>query len=197
MFFLPNQQRTLNKLPTEFQCRLVPIEISLISTNWAVQISAKRAKMCVQCVQYIPAELPFCTPPLVVGFFSLVPQDTSSHTVTKHKAQSAASAAAAAASRPEPPSLPPSFPLSCPRVRAEWGRHVQYLPSSFISLSLFPSPWHLPNIAEDIKVKIKIKTFLHLLPPLPKKRSALLIGWNWCEGMRCEEFQESWKSEMK
>ena len=33
----------------------------------SMQIDAKRAKTCVQCVR-IPTELPFCIPPLVVGY---------------------------------------------------------------------------------------------------------------------------------
>ncbi len=32
----------------------------------SIQIGAKRAKMCMQCV-HIPNQLPFCTSPLVVG----------------------------------------------------------------------------------------------------------------------------------
>ncbi len=58
---LPNQQRTLNKLPTELRCR------NFVYQHWlSIQISAKHAKTCMQCV-CTPTDLPFCIPPLVVG----------------------------------------------------------------------------------------------------------------------------------
>ncbi len=60
----PNQQRTLNKLPTELRCRNFANKHRL-----SVQIGTKRAKTCVQHV-YIPTELPFCMPPLLVGMAS-------------------------------------------------------------------------------------------------------------------------------
>ncbi len=53
---LPNQQRTLSKLPTELRCRN-----SVNKHRPSIQMGAKRAKTCVQCV-HIPTELP-----LVVG----------------------------------------------------------------------------------------------------------------------------------
>ena len=62
------KQRTFSKLPTELLCRNVFTKHRL-----SIQISAKRAKKtCMQCV-HIPAELPFCIPPLVVGKVSLEP----------------------------------------------------------------------------------------------------------------------------
>ena len=40
----------------------------LPNKHWlSIQIGAKRAKMCVHCA-YISTELPFCIPPLVVGY---------------------------------------------------------------------------------------------------------------------------------
>ncbi len=60
-WLLPNQQRTLNKLPTELRCRNFANKHRL-----SIQIGTKHAKMCMRCV-HIPTELPFCTPPLVVG----------------------------------------------------------------------------------------------------------------------------------
>ncbi len=57
----PNQQRTLNKIPTELRCRNF-----VNKSRLNVQIGAKRVKMYMQC-GYIPTELPFCLPPLVVG----------------------------------------------------------------------------------------------------------------------------------
>ncbi len=60
---LPNQQRTLNKLPTELQYRNFVNKHRL-----SIQIGAKCAKMCAQCVLHIPTELPFCLPPLLVGW---------------------------------------------------------------------------------------------------------------------------------
>ncbi len=57
----PNQQHTLNKLPTEFRHRNFVNKHRL-----SIQISAKRAITCMQCV-HIPTELPFCMPPLLVG----------------------------------------------------------------------------------------------------------------------------------
>ncbi len=50
---LPNQQLTLNKLPTEPRRRHFVTEHRL-----SVRIGAKRAKMCMHCV-HIPTELPF------------------------------------------------------------------------------------------------------------------------------------------
>ncbi len=59
---LPNQQRTFNKLPTELRCR------NIVNTHrLSVQIGAKCAKTCMHSV-HIPSELPFCMPPLVVGY---------------------------------------------------------------------------------------------------------------------------------
>ncbi len=58
---VPNQQRTLNKLPTELGCRNL-VHKHRLST----QIGAKRATTCLQRA-YILKELPFCIPPLVVG----------------------------------------------------------------------------------------------------------------------------------
>ncbi len=66
----PNQQRTLNKVLSELRCR------NFVNNHrLSIQISAKRAKMCMQCV-HVPTELIFCIPPLVVGyvfFFFLIP----------------------------------------------------------------------------------------------------------------------------
>ncbi len=59
---LPNQQRTLNKLPTELRCRNF-----VIRHRMTIQIGAKRAKTCMQCV-HIPTELPFWKPLFVVGW---------------------------------------------------------------------------------------------------------------------------------
>ncbi len=59
---LPNQQRTLNKLPPELRCG----NFLLISTDRACKSAPKRAKTCTQRV-HIPTELPFCMPPSVVG----------------------------------------------------------------------------------------------------------------------------------
>ncbi len=41
-------------------------EILLISTNWTYELVTKRAKTCVQCA-YVPTELSFCIPTLLVG----------------------------------------------------------------------------------------------------------------------------------
>ena len=57
----PNQQRNFNKLLTELRCKNFVNKHRL-----SIQIVTKRAKTCMQCV-HIPTELPFCTPPLVVG----------------------------------------------------------------------------------------------------------------------------------
>ncbi len=63
-YCLPNQQGTLNKLPTELQRRNFVNKHRL-----SIQIDAERAKTCMQCVyEYIPTKLPFCIPLLVVGF---------------------------------------------------------------------------------------------------------------------------------
>ena len=43
--------------------------LSLI-TDRALQVGAKRAKTCMQCL-HVPTELPLCMPPLVVGELSL------------------------------------------------------------------------------------------------------------------------------
>ena len=51
-----NQQRALNKLPTEFRCRNFVNKHRL-----SIQICAKRAKKCMQRV-HIRTELPFCMP---------------------------------------------------------------------------------------------------------------------------------------
>ncbi len=63
---LPSQQRTLNKLSTELQCRNFVSKHQL-----SIQNGAKCAKTCKQCV-HIPTEL--CIPPLVVGY---VPESIS------------------------------------------------------------------------------------------------------------------------
>ncbi len=60
---LPNQQRTLNKLPTELRRRNFAYKQRL-----AIQIGTK----CAKTLHEIPTELPFCVPPLVVGFFCAV-----------------------------------------------------------------------------------------------------------------------------
>ncbi len=57
----PNQQRTLNKLPTDLRCRNFVNKHRL-----SIRISTKREKMCTQYV-CVPTELLFCMPPLVVG----------------------------------------------------------------------------------------------------------------------------------
>ena len=57
----PDQQRTLNKVPTELRCRNFVAKHPL-----GIQIGAKRAKTFIQCVCF-PTEIPFCIPPLVVG----------------------------------------------------------------------------------------------------------------------------------
>ncbi len=62
-FWVPNQQRTLNKLPTELQRR------NFVNNHrLGMQIGTKHAKTCMRSV-CIPTELPFCLPPLVVGHF--------------------------------------------------------------------------------------------------------------------------------
>ena len=58
---LPDQQRTLNKLPTELRRRNFVDEHRL-----SILIQAKHAKNCVQRV-HIPTELPSCMQHLVVG----------------------------------------------------------------------------------------------------------------------------------
>ncbi len=59
---IPNQQRTLNKLPPELRCRKF-VNMHRLS----MEIGTKRAKKpCMQRVR-IPPELPFCIPLLVVG----------------------------------------------------------------------------------------------------------------------------------
>ena len=60
---LPNQQRTHNKLTTKLRCRNFVTQHRL-----SLQIGAKCAKTCMECVvQYIPTQLLFWIPPLVVG----------------------------------------------------------------------------------------------------------------------------------
>ncbi len=59
---VPNQQRTHNKLPTELRCRNFVNKHRL-----SIRSGAKQAKTCVQRV-HILTELPFCIPPLVVGW---------------------------------------------------------------------------------------------------------------------------------
>ena len=49
----PNQQRTLNKLPSELRCRDFVYKHRL-----SIQIDARRAKTFMQCV-HIQTELPF------------------------------------------------------------------------------------------------------------------------------------------
>ena len=61
LYQVPNQQRTLNKLPTEFQCKNFVNNYRL-----SMQVGAKRAKTCMQCVLCISTELLFCIPLLVV-----------------------------------------------------------------------------------------------------------------------------------
>ena len=54
----------------------------------SIQVGVKRAKMCLQC-KHAPTELPFCTPPLVVGYIWRV-DCTTAHTkksLTVHKHQ--------------------------------------------------------------------------------------------------------------
>ena len=63
-FNIPNQPRTLNKLRTDFRCRNF-----VNKQRVSIKIGTKCAKTCMQCV-YIPTELPFCIPPLVVGYGS-------------------------------------------------------------------------------------------------------------------------------
>ncbi len=58
----PNQQRTLNKFLTELRCRKFCQEAPTEHTNRAPNVQKTR----MQCV-CIPTQLPFCTPPLVVG----------------------------------------------------------------------------------------------------------------------------------
>ena len=57
----PNQQGNLNKFLTELQCRNFATKHQL-----SIQIGAKLAKICMQCV-HIPTKFPFCIQPLVVG----------------------------------------------------------------------------------------------------------------------------------
>ncbi len=49
-------------------------EILLLSTETSIQVGAKLAKTCMNCV-HIPTELPFCAPPLVVGHLELLRED--------------------------------------------------------------------------------------------------------------------------
>ena len=64
--WLPWFYPTINELLINFRLSS-DAEILLISTDSALQIGAKRAKACMQCV-YISSELPFCMPSLVVGY---------------------------------------------------------------------------------------------------------------------------------
>ncbi len=61
LYFKPNQQWTLNKLPTELRCSL-----NFVNKH---RLSKQVQKTCMQCVvsMYILTELPFCIPLLVVG----------------------------------------------------------------------------------------------------------------------------------
>ncbi len=58
----PNHQRTLNDFRLSSDAEIVVNKHRL-----SAQIGAKCAEACLQCVPYIPTELPFCTPLLVVG----------------------------------------------------------------------------------------------------------------------------------
>ena len=58
---IPNQQRTLNKLPTELWRRNF-----VYMRQLSIQIGVKHAKTCLRRVR-VTTELPFCMPPLVVG----------------------------------------------------------------------------------------------------------------------------------
>ncbi len=68
--YLPNQQRTLNKL----RCRNV-----VNKHRVSIQIGAKRAKTCMKCV-YVSTEFPFCFAPLVVGYYMSITRMAISHT---------------------------------------------------------------------------------------------------------------------
>ena len=67
-----NQQCNLNKLLTELRCRNFVNKPRL-----SVQVGAKRAKTCMQCV-YIRTEFPFCTAQLLVGYL-ITPPPTHTH----------------------------------------------------------------------------------------------------------------------
>ncbi len=60
---LPNQQRTLNELPTELRCR------NFVNKH---RLGIQNVQKCVRIVYMvcIPTKLPFCIPPLVVGYYS-------------------------------------------------------------------------------------------------------------------------------
>ena len=60
---IPNQQRTLNKLPPQLRCRNFVNKHRL-----SIRIGTKRAKNVHAMRTYIPTELPFCLAPLMVGF---------------------------------------------------------------------------------------------------------------------------------
>ena len=60
-----NNQPTLNKLPPEIRCRHFVYQSPTAHTN-RCQV-CKKKNPCVQRV-HISTELPFCTPPLVVGY---------------------------------------------------------------------------------------------------------------------------------
>ncbi len=75
-FGTPNQQRSLNKfrlsLPKVFPSLLEQNldQILLISADWAYNLVPNMyysTKMYARC-KYIPTELPFCIPPLLVGY---------------------------------------------------------------------------------------------------------------------------------
>ncbi len=60
---LPNRQTLLINFRLSSDA-----EIFVDKHQLHLQIGAKRAEMCMHCVHtYIPTELPFCMPPLVVG----------------------------------------------------------------------------------------------------------------------------------
>ncbi len=64
---MPNQQRTLNKLPTELRRGNFCYQASTgHASRW--QIVQKHVTHCV----HLPTELPFCMPPLVVGYSSFL-----------------------------------------------------------------------------------------------------------------------------
>ena len=72
---VPNQQRTLTKLFPELRCRNFVTKRRL-----SMQIVAKHTKKkpCVQH-EHVLTELPFCMPPLLVGFASLLLQRRMLH----------------------------------------------------------------------------------------------------------------------
>ncbi len=58
----PNQQRTLNRLPPELRCKNY-----VIKHRPSVQVGSQTCKDAYMQSVRIPTELPFCTPPLLVG----------------------------------------------------------------------------------------------------------------------------------